>query len=430
MRRLFLFSLAVLLSMAQPGLAQSGPSFQLAQADGPVDAYGRLYRRAPAPSLQTSPGRQPVVTRPGRAPSQGVFVTTRAGFQTPEQQPSGVIRAAILLPLSGQNAAVGNAMLNAAQLAVFDLGPEHFLLMPRDTAANPDQAARAAQAAVDDGATLILGPLFGSAAAGVIPTARGRNVPVVTFSNDFSLADQGLMVMGFGPSDQAARIVSHAISQGRRRIAVLAPQNAYGDAVVDAAGETATRSGGQLVGLEQLPADTDAFGPALSALMASQPDALLIGFAGSRLSALDQALQAQGLAQSGVQILGLGTWDTPEITRYAGLQGSLFAAPDPARRANFEARYRQAYGEEPLRIATLAYDAAALAAVLAGRQNRWSGQSAYGPQLLRRDQGFDGADGLFRFGEDGVAERALAVIAVTAGGRTVREAAPQRFARN
>ncbi|MEQ8604847.1 MAG: penicillin-binding protein activator [Marivibrio sp.] len=142
---------------------------------------------------------------------------------------------ALLAPLSGRHAGAGEALLQGAQMALFDLGNPEAVLLPLDTQGTPDGAAQAAARAVEEEAGLIVGPLLASSVDAVRPIADQAGLNVVAFSNSPDAAGPPVYLAGFTPSAQVARIIDHAIAEGRTRIAVLAPQGAYGDAVVSAA---------------------------------------------------------------------------------------------------------------------------------------------------------------------------------------------------
>ena len=157
-------------------------------------------------------------------------------------------RVALLVPLSGPDAAIGRDLLDAAQMSVFEIAGRDFALFPHDTQSTPDGARAAAQAAIDDGAQLILGPLFATSVQAVAPIARESVVNVISFSNTREVAGNGVYVMGFLPRPQIARAVRFGISQGLTRFAAIAPSSAYGTAMVqelansvEAFGATVTR---------------------------------------------------------------------------------------------------------------------------------------------------------------------------------------------
>ncbi len=136
------------------------------------------------------------------------------------------------------------------------------------------------------------------------------------------------------------------------------------------------------------------------------------------------ALSAARANLRALQLLGTGLWDSPRVFSNPSLQGGLYAAPDPSGFRAFAGRYRTRYGQEPVRTATLAYDAVALIAALA----RTQGPQRFSTDVLTNSSGFAGIDGLFRFRADGSNERGLAVMRVTSTGGQVASAAPKTFA--
>lgn len=373
----------------------------------------------------------------------------------------GTVRAALLVPLSGRHADLGRSMLNAAQLALFDIADPRFELLPYDTGGTPDGAAAAAQFAVGDGVSVILGPLLAGSVQAAAPSAWAANVPVIAFSSDRSVAGDGVYIMGFTPGTEVERVVSYAYSQGPVRFALLAPDDAYGTRVVTAMDEAAAAIGAIVTRVELYDPATGDFGQVVQRLAdpdrpnrsfvgegvvpAKRPrqvsrltlarldperefielpfDAVLVADGGRRLQAIAAHLPVYGVDPITARILGTGAWDEPGTGTEPALLGGWFAAPQPDFRAGFEQRYAETYGEAPARLATLAYDAIALAAVLA----QTPGGGAFDVETLTDPRGFAGRDGIFRFQPDGVAQRALAVLRVERHGAEVISEAPTSF---
>ncbi len=377
----------------------------------------------------------------------------------------GKIRVALLVPLSGPGAVVGQSMLDAAQMALFDVADDRILLLPRDTGGNAGGATAAAGDVLEKGADLILGPLFSPDAAAVKPMAASAGVPVLAFSNDWNIAGGGLWVLGLQPQEQVARVVGYAAAQGYSTFGVLAPTTPHGQAVVDSLTQTVARTGGEVTKVERYtPGQTDVtevvkrlsdFDQRRQALeeeraklaqLAEQGD----GAAKQALRRLQNAetfgdlpFRAVMLAEGGqslrelaalfpffdvdpgpVKFLGTGQWDEPDLGREPALVGGWFAAPPPSARADFEKRYEQIYGQRPHRLATLAYDATALASVLArGSMD----DRPFEPHDLTNPNGFAGMDGIFRLMPEGITERALAVMEVTRNGSVVIDPARETF---
>ncbi|ALJ36413.1 penicillin-binding protein activator [Azospirillum brasilense] len=336
------------------------------------------------------------------------------------------LKVAILLPLSGSSAALGQAMLESAQMALFDLAGDRFELLPRDTKGTPTGAADAARQAIAEGASLILGPLFAADVAAVKPVAQSAGVDVLAFTNDWTQAGNGTYVLGFVPADQVTRVIGFARSRGVTRYVALAPRNAYGDAVVNAVQAASRQFGGQVAQVERYdPAVTDLAQPARQVTQAGvQPQAVMLAEGGPRAQGLASALSANGLNTQQVKLLGTVLWDEPGLGQEPALAGAWFAAPSPQSRADFEARFERTYGRKPPRIATLSYDATAIAAVLAKMPDA-SGR--FDRAALNNPNGFEGMDGVFRLRADGVVERGLAVLEVTPSGPRVIDPAPSSF---
>ena len=360
-------------------------------------------------------------------------------------------RVAILLPLSGARADLGQAMLHGAQLALD--GPDAPLLDAKDTGGTPDGAAAAAQSAIAAGAGLILGPLTSAETAAVAPIARAANVAVLAFTNDPSQAQPGVWTLGITPGQQVRRLVAAAQAQGKSQFAALLPENDFGHVMAQALNQ-ATASNGAA------PPNVRFYSPGMQAINVATRD--LSGYA-SRRGPIDAQIhaaralgtpegrhQAQELAKSGiappsfntllladsgealaeiasllpyydidrsaVQIIGPALWSSPS-SGASQFRGAWYAAPDPAARGNFEQAYAAKYGGGPPPLADLAYDAASIARVLASH--------GYSVGTLTQPSGFVGADGWFALLSDGQVRRALAVFSIDRGGPQMVEPAPQ-----
>lgn len=338
------------------------------------------------------------------------------------------VKVALLVPLSGNQAQLGEAMLNAAQMALFDIGLENFELMPRDTEGTADGARRAAESAAHDGAQLILGPLFAADVRAVKPVARSAGLNVIAFSTDWSLADDRTFIMGFLPFAQVQRILGYAASHGMARIGVFAPDNEYGRAVLSTARSETRRQGLAQMSSDLFPPGGRDLGAQVEKFAASGPyDAILLPVGGEQARSVSGFLSLAGMEPSQVRRLGTGLMDDTALATESGLAGSWFAAPAPRQRAGFESKYAQAYGAIPPRLATLAYDATSLAAVLARGGLQREGRPAFDRAALTNPNGFAGIDGIFRFRPDGLVERGLAVLEYRNGQIVEIDRAPTTF---
>lgn len=348
--------------------------------------------------------------------------TGAANGQTPADNsglPAVKAKVAILLPLSGRGKDTGEAMLNAAQLAMFDLGAtDLFELVPKDTGSG---ATMAAQDALQNGSGLILGPLFSDDTKSVAPLATQKGVATVSFSTDTTAAIGTTFLMGFVPQSQIEQIVDFAASRGLRRIAVIAPRDTYGDAVAASFYSHMQLRGLTNGGVIRYDAASVPDAVQLADLKRAPLDAVLIGAAGTKAAQISAALSAQGMTTQIVKRLGTGLWDDPATTSRPELQGAWYAASSPVMRSRFERRYLETYGVTPPRLASLAYDATALAVVLSKTGK------GYGRSALTSPSGFAGIDGIFRFRADGMADRGLAILEIQNNQGLVLQNAPTSF---
>jgi len=399
---------------------------------------------------------------PGGA--QYVDAETATGLSEPRVPPAAtnkIVRVALLLPMTGTNADLGKAMLNAAQLAVFDFADRNLELLMFDTRGSAAAAAAAVAAAIGDGISVVIGPLLASSVRAVAPAARAAQVPVVAFSSDHTVVGDGVYTLGFLPEDQVRRVVSFASSRGVAKFAVLAPDNAYGATVTEIARQTAARVFGEVTHVQYYDPNAEDFTPAVRALadydarrqalvmqrkqleklddpvsiqalkrlknlqtIGDLPfEALLIADGGKRLISIAALLPFYDIDPAKVRMLGTGQWDVAGIGAEPALLGGWYAAPPLAARQAFEAQYRKTYGKSSPRLATLAYDVTALISVLA----RVEGGPDFSRDRLVTASGFEGRDGIFRFLPSGVAERGLAVMQVRKKDVGVISPAPTTF---
>ncbi len=342
---------------------------------------------------------------------------------------AGQIRVGLILPLSAQgNAGVAaQSMKNAADLALAEFKNPNIQLLVKDDGGTPQGAQAGAQQAINEGAEIIIGPLFAEAVSAVGAVARARGIPVIAFSTDVSVATRGVYLLSFLPETDVKRIVEFALSRGKRSFAALLPDSAYGAVVEAAFQQEVARRGGRILALEKYPLDPSKMAePARRVAQAApQVDSIFIPDGADAASQAVRALAAAGVNLKRVQLLGTGVWsDDQRIMADKDLDGGLYPAPEPGGFRNFSGRYRARYGQDPVRTATLAYDAVALVAALVKTQ----GTQRFTEQVLTNSSGFAGIDGVFRFRTDGTNERGLAVLRVTPGGGQVVSPAPKSFA--
>lgn len=336
-----------------------------------------LSLSACAPQTKTEPFARTETALP--APVAAPVGTPMAQTPAPMSAP---VKVAILVPQSGPSAPIGEALLQAAQLAVFDLNEPNFTLIPKDTKGTAAGAAEAVNEAAREGATLILGPLFAQEVEGAKGAARSHGLTVLGFSTDWRVAGDHVYSMGVLPFGQAERIADYAARQGLRRIGVIAPRDMYGDAVVGVFEQTAKRYGISIVKSVRIAADGSDAMSAVTQLTGGQSatgayDGLFMPVGGQTIHMLAATLKGYGLGSNQVRYLGTGLWDEAGVMSDANMSGALYAAPSPTGRAGFERNYQRFYGSMPPRLASIGYDSAALAIVLARAAAQSGSRAAY-----------------------------------------------------
>lgn len=338
------------------------------------------------------------------------------------------VPVALLVPKSDAGAgAVARSIENAARLAVAELDGVKIDLRVYDTAGNAATAAAQAQKAVDQGAKIILGPLFGEAANAVGVQVADDNVNVLSFSNNPSIAGGNVFVLGATFRNTANRLLGHAARNGKKTVTVVYPNNVegqFGKAAIQAA---AGANGIQITATESFEFSQAGVVGAMPRIAAAarQSDAVfLTSNAAGALPLLAQLMPESGVSPATTQYIGLARWDVPPQTvNLAGLQNGWFALPDQSRISSFNSRYQGAYGAAPHPLAGLGFDGiAAIGALVAQGKS-----DALTRGALTQSAGFQGVGGVFRLLPDGTNERALAVATIRDKKVVILDPAPTRF---
>jgi hypothetical protein len=380
------------------------------------------------------------------------------------------VRVGLLLPLSGDKKDIGQAMLNATQIALFDVGSSDFELVPRDTKGTPEGARKAAESAAKSGAKLLLGPVFAKSVETAKPVADRYGINMIAFSTDWTLADNNTFIMGFLPFAQVQRLSEYASQKGLHRIGIISPNNLYGNVVIRTFREYARLNGLETADVVKYNPLQKDLSPAIRTFtdyeqraemlnrqkelvkqhLEASPDdnkarmqleelekmtsfgdipfdAVFMPMGGEQARTLASLLSYYDLGPEKVKRLGTGLWDDHSLATEPHLQGAWFAAPSPSMRVRFEKRYSKLYGNNPPRLASLAYDGTALASVLARKGIIRRGKPAFDRQDLINPNGFAGIDGIFRFRPDGLIERGLAVLEYRDGTIKIIDPAPKTF---
>ncbi|QGP79022.1 penicillin-binding protein activator [Sphingobium sp. CAP-1] len=330
-------------------------------------------------------------------------------------------RVALLVPMSGPNAGVGQSIANATTLALLDTRTDKVRITTYDTALG---AAAAVNKALAEGNRLILGPLLAEDARVIGPIAARANVPVISFSNDNSVAGSGVYIMGYNPNQSIERVVGFAREKGLSRFGALVPRGTYGERAGNAMLRAVEQAGGTVVSMQSFDRSPASISAAVKKLQASSSyDALLIADSGRVAVQVAPIVRKNGGAAA--RLLGTELWNTDTaLAASPVLRGAWFASVSDTLYRQLATKYRARYGSAPFRLSSLGYDSVLLTVRIA---QDWKPGTPFPAARLRDAGGFSGIDGAFRFNRLGVAERALEVSEVGAGAFTVVDPAPRGF---
>lgn len=435
------------------------------QAEKPVRAESRAIPRQEAkPNRPLDIERQAMFApKPGKRatiPSSEIEVNKAPELTAPGRE-RDMVKIGLLLPLSGQGSAVGRDMRDAALLALFDLSDGRMEFLPRDTGGTAEGARQGAAELIQQGAQLILGPLFRTSVNAAAPEAQARGVPIIAFSSDRSVAGRGVYLLSFTPQSEVRRVVGYALANGLRRFAAVAPESSYGNAVIDELRDTLAAWDGELVdvavyspggeGADESIKELAQYGFRQQALKARRAqlkslgtaaakrelrslknadtlgeldfDALLLPEGGAALRVVAPLLPYYDIDLHRIKLLGTGRWDAADIGKEPSVVGGWFAGTDRQAIREFRARFEGQFERPPARLASLAYDAAALAITLGS----YAEEPDFSEERLADPLGYAGVDGFFRFLPNGTLERGLAILEVERDTYRMIDPAPESF---
>lgn len=323
------------------------------------------------------------------------------------------VKVAILLPLSGKFRKLGKALQRAAEMAVFETKSKNLRMVPIDTGGTADGAIEAVDKAVSSGAKLIIGPVFSEAVAAAKDRAKEAGLNMISFSNNETVAGDNVFLLSFLVRQQVDRIIQYAVRQDIKTIGVLVPSSESGRRIVGYAREAADKYGANITKVGFFAGSMAKMTTQVKGFAAGRPyKGVLIHAGRGRLRSLASLLAFYDVDSDRIKFMGTGKWDHKSTRSEPSLKDGWFASPPPENRERFMARFASAHKERPPRLASLAYDAVALAASLA-RKATSPEDNPFTVEAITNPSGFIGVDGLFRFRENGLSERGLAILQVT-----------------
>jgi len=319
-----------------------------------------------------------------------------------QESPSTTIKVALLLPLSGPHKEIGTALFSAAQIALFDIADPFLELLPRDTKGTEEGAIAAAKLAIEEGAQLIIGPLFSHEALAIYPYTHAAGIKTITFSNDSRIAKPDLFVFGFIPDQILTPQIQFLEQQHPKKMLIVLNETPYGQYLktffLQQLGPTLQTKTTLIEGpltQDTIPQNITTY----DVIWMPDADTSITNFV-DHLKYLYPDLSAR--------LVGSSTWDNPTILNDPSFKKAIYMGPNPALRDAFMKAYKTLYHKTPAPMVTLAYDALSLAAILA----RHHPKDPFSDTLLLTEDGFKALNGLFRFEKNGIVTRRFPVIEI------------------
>ncbi len=348
------------------------------------------------------------------------------------------VKVALLVPLTGEVASVGNSLFDAATLALYDSYlnvPSNqihaqLIVMPKNTGVTTTEIKKSAQEAIEQGATFVIGPVFSQSVSAVKPILKEKKIGIISFSNNKAVAEPGVYTFGFLPEQQVERIAEYAYLNKLQRVALLAPNDAYGEKVRVTLSEIYLKKGGQIAAMELYAPSQNNIDAAVSRIAGAynnSPEdrrfqAIFIADGGNQIRNILKAIHKNNLNLKKIKILGTGIWDDEALTKISDLDGAWFPSSPPELFDNFSSRFNTTYGYKPVRLAGLAYDAVTIAAQIAISGNTINSASLTDPRGFNTP-----ASGLVRLLPSGYSDRKLAIMEITPDGFKVIDPAEKKF---
>lgn len=382
----------------------------------------------------------PTYNYTGSAPADTMSGFQQTDYSNVDLGNQNSFRVAMLLPLTGKAKDAGESLKNSAMMAMGDLNNNKLVVQFYDTKSTSSGARVAVENAVSAGCDLILGPLMSEEVAAITSVAKDRDIPVISFSTSPTVLQNGIYTLGLLNEEQIDRIIKYAVSQGRRRIALVLPDNQSGInmlksslAVADAQGATITKVGfyaPQSMDFSSLV--TSMIGGAKAAAAQSRDeeksasigvgfDALLVPESGNRLKSITSMFSYYDVSAPEVLFMGTSVWANSNLSKETELYGAVYPLMSDGRMKHFAHKYNEMFSQKPNPLGIFAYDAIALSSALSQKDKNY-----LNAEITNLD-GFFGMSGAFRVFANGKNEHGLDVVKVTMHGPQIAQSAPQRF---
>lgn len=324
----------------------------------------------------------------------------------------GKLNVAVILPLTGKASSIGAGMQNAMFLASDDFKNNKVVLKFYDTNSSMDGANQAAQRAISEGAQLILGPLMSEEVEGVADIALSADVPVVSFTTSPQVLQKGIYSIGLLNGEQIDKAISYASTRGRKKLALLVPDNNSGLNIAKSALMSSLKQDVELVKIGFYNQNTLDFSSIIAEISAPLDfDTILIAGGGNRLKSMASMFAAHNnVLYPDMLFLGTSAWEGTNLSKETTLHHGVYPMMNKGYGAYFSDKYKNTFGEQPKPIYSFAYDSVLLASTIAAKNQKNI------EDVITSKNGFIGVNGYFKILPTGESVHSLDMLEVTADG--------------
>ncbi|RWC29682.1 MAG: ABC transporter substrate-binding protein [Mesorhizobium sp.] len=324
---------------------------------------------------------------------------------------TGSTKVTMLLPLSGPGTAGenGRKMLDAAKLAMTDIGNGLLTLTIEDTRGDSTQAGKLAVTAITTGSKVVIGPTELPAAQHIATLSGSNRPPVLALADNFA-GGAGVYSVLLGEADSAAAGAAGLAAKGSKKFVLLVAEGPNAGAMEKRVANSLSIYGATLaVTLPYSAGDGGAKAVDEMGSLVDNPDAVIVASGNGSPSPILAALKSKGIPGKTISVVGTNRWlEHPMDPLF---EGAYIATLDPSETGPIADRFRTTYNYPADVNVAYAYDMVALTAGIASAV----GPDGFSKKVLENPNGFRGSTGLFRFRTDGSSERSMPFYRIEKG---------------
>ncbi len=327
-------------------------------------AFLQRKREAGANPKEIGPLLEDFLTRFPQSPQREAVAQMLSEYKSEgSYEPAGPVsvayvdRIGLLCPLTGEYAALGQAMYNGALLALEEhnrSSEDDLKLVALDTRGDGVQAVLSARTLINhDGVLAIVGALLSPTTIAAAVVCQGQRVPLISptaTQENISLIGDEIFQTNVTRAFETrvlARVTVRRLL--RRRLAILYPDTDEGRNAANIFSAEAERLGAKIVASEPYQSGLTDFKAPIERIREKGPEALFVPAGPSEMRLIAPQLTFYQLE---VQLLGLSTWNRPRLAEGAGdvLEGAIFpsetALMAPGESERFQSLWKRRFHDD------------------------------------------------------------------------------------